>query len=650
MNMARQAMSLFGAENSKTSAAIASMEKVVGAAGLALQAYRVAVRLAAIETATLTKALALATGPIGIAIAAIGALATGVALAVRHIQAKRKAAEDAARSLAAYEAMANRSAAATAQLAHAQREGQLTALDYARGQDMARRAIEQMEQKEQEAARAAAEKAAAERRAADEAARRAVEEAIAAEVTRRAKEATASYRDSALDLASAMPFVRREIEEINQVFEDQTDLLADPSFQRVVETYRELAVSIQGLALDARDAAARLAEASDEINQFEIAPEQAQQWLDLGTALEGVASEAQRVAQAYGSTALGIEQANQVIQRSTEMALEAAQAKVVTFAARLEDAVGGALKGILMGTAEFSDLWLAIWSKVVDQIIAKILELKAIQSLISGLAGFILGIFGLQRGGVIVATRPQTVWIGETRPERATITPLSGEPRARIVTATEPTPLRVGMSPERVVVEPLARTPDLPRESVQVVEVRADRTTGAILGVRGLFQPVVAEPLAGTGRGIVAGPVAGPALPGISGRLVESIATPVRITGPTQFVVGGTREREGQHFIRLDEWVLPSPWSGTSWGGDLIGGGGGGGRVTAFQRGGSLVATEPTVLVAGERGPERVTVEPLAFPVQRGGPTIIIQGPVFMDDVTWARLERRLTSRRAFWR
>jgi hypothetical protein len=47
------------------------------------------------------------------------------------------------------------------------------------------------------------------------------------------------------------------------------------------------------------------------------------------------------------------------------------------------------------------------------------------------------------------------------------------------------------------------------------------------------------------------------------------------------------------------------------------GGGGGGGGVATFQRGGQLIVTRPTLMVAGEAGAERVTVEPLTAPPSR---------------------------------
>jgi hypothetical protein len=59
-----------------------------------------------------------------------------------------------------------------------------------------------------------------------------------------------------------------------------------------------------------------------------------------------------------------------------------------------------------------------------------------------------------------------------------------------------------------------------------------------------------------------------------------------------------------------------------------------------FQTGGSFITQGPTLIGVGERGVERVSIQPLGGAHPSGGGNFVLQGPVFMDEVTMASFER----------
>ncbi|MDR7537421.1 MAG: hypothetical protein QN183_13780 [Armatimonadota bacterium] len=544
-------------------------------AGLSL--YRNAAQLAAGTTVLLTNAVRLLSGPVGIAVAALGALVAVGGAVVAVMRQKAEAAHRAAEAQAAYAAMASRSAAASEQLRHAQREGQLSAADFARGQLLAAQALQRLADEEARAAQRRQEALQREREALQRAAAER-ERAFAAHIASLVA-AGKAYEGVASEAERA--FLR------SPAWVEYQQLLA-----RITEGNRQASEATRAYGLTIRSAA----QSTDDVSM------KTQLWNDM---IQSIAREL-----------------DDLVAQMDEM-----ERKQREFADSVRRTVSDTLVGILTGTATFADLWAAIWRKAVEQIIEQIGLVRLAMQAVS----FIFGLLGihLQTGGQLIATRPTRIMVGERGPERVTVQPLAGGP-ARIIVATRPTPLVVGQArPERVIVQPVLAT--AARPLVAVVSEPGPLTAGAATQLQRVALPVLAAARMDTW---VAAPLGGPTLPGA--RVVATAAAPQPIAVAAPVAALPTVERERWWADLISALTQPADAGG--------GGGGGGGRVVAFQSGGEILATRPTGLVVGERGPERVTVQPLAAAGDRrpaGGPVINVFGPLLADEITWARFERR---------
>ena len=84
-------------------------------------------------------------------------------------------------------------------------------------------------------------------------------------------------------------------------------------------------------------------------------------------------------------------------------------------------------------------------------------------------------------------------------------------------------------------------------------------------------------------------------------------------------------------------WALGGPLGG------LLGGSLGGLFGGLFQTGGESVVSRPTLFMAGEVGPEQVSVRPLTGPMStRSGASFNFYGPVIADEYSWRRFRRMM--------
>jgi len=66
------------------------------------------------------------------------------------------------------------------------------------------------------------------------------------------------------------------------------------------------------------------------------------------------------------------------------------------------------------------------------------------------------------------------------------------------------------------------------------------------------------------------------------------------------------------------------------------------GAIPGYARGGDFMVHKPTLMMVGERGTERVTVDAAPSNRNRGGAGVVVQGPLILDDISMARFLRQI--------
>jgi len=66
----------------------------------------------------------------------------------------------------------------------------------------------------------------------------------------------------------------------------------------------------------------------------------------------------------------------------------------------------------------------------------------------------------------------------------------------------------------------------------------------------------------------------------------------------------------------------------------------GSGAIPGYARGGDFMVHRPTLMMVGERGSERVMVD--AMPGNRNAASVVVQGPLILDDISMARFMRQI--------
>ena len=163
-------------------------------------------------------------------------------------------------------------------------------------------------------------------------------------------------------------------------------------------------------------------------------------------------------------------------------------------------------------------------------------------------------------------------------------------------------------------------------ESGTVGWAGAGMEAGALLGAGGAL----------AGSGSVAAPIAaaGAAGAGLSGASLASMAGPLALGVLFATVLsglfGGDDEVRGWRPIDPKEIWNPEAYVEP---------------LKMFQTGGDSVVTRPTMFMAGETGPEEVSVRPLAAASRRGfSANYTFTGPVMFDDYTFRRFQRMFKS------